>query len=317
MNTIKAPGVFSTSKNVKSDAEREREVRAHYDAHPGVRFLVDVLTALHASPQPVRTASAFYKKFPAAVVMQALESRPDLRAIVVQALTAGPPSLTRRMSPAVITAQIELLIETDILVEERVIRAEEDRGRSVAELYLKYLNPIDLAAYLPPVELWAYEKEGSWWDRATDATRRLMAAEIKSIRRHKILSDTDLLDAIGDDVLERDLAPTVRTAMRGAMRRAARDKKHFTDTDVFDCVRTPDGERDLVDSLVESVPLPHLRVAIGRAAQVLALEAASLPVPSPVPAPAETDAADVEHEFSLMESLVPPSGEAGGDDAFG
>jgi hypothetical protein len=249
--------------------------------------------------------------------MQALESRPDLRAIVVQALTAGPPSLTRRMSPAVITAQIDLLIETDILVEERVIRAEDDRGRSVAELYLKYLNPIDLAAYLPPVELWAYEKEGSWWDRTTDATRRLMAAEIKSIRRHKILSDTDLLDAIGDDVLERDLAPTVRTAMRGAMRRAARDKKHFTDTDVFDCVRTPDGERDLVDSLVESVPLPHLRVAIGRAAQVLALEAASLPVPSPVPAPAETDAADVEHEFSLMESLVPPSGEAGGDDAFG
>jgi hypothetical protein len=301
MDSLAAPGVFRNSKAAKADAEMQREVRAHFDAHPGVRFLVDVLSALHARPDPVRSAAVFYKKFPASVTMEALEHRADLRARVLQALTAGPPSLTRRMAPAVITAQIELLVERDIPGDERAVRAEEDRALSVHELYLKYLDPIDLAAYLPPRELWAYEMQGAWWEKATDATRRLMAAEIKSIRRHKILTDSELIDAIGDEILERDLPLAVRTAIRGATRRAARENKPFSDTDLFDCVRTADGTRDLVDSLAESVPLVVLRNLVVRAAQILELEAKPAP-PAPPP-----EAVVASAEPSLMESLAPPS----------
>ncbi len=279
----------------------QREVRAHFDAHPGVRFLVDVLAALHSRPDPVRSAAVFYKKFPAAVTMEALEHRADLRARVLQALTAGPPSLTRRMAPQVITAQIELLVDRDIPGDERAIRAEEDRSLSVHELYLKYLDPMDLAAYLPAVDLWSYETQGSWWEKGTDATRRLMAAEIKSIRRHKILTDTELIDAVGDEILERDLPLAVRTAIRGAARRSALQNKPFTDTDLFECVRTPDGTRDLVDNLAESVPLTVLRNLVVRAAQVLELEAK--PSPPPIAEVAVTQSA----EPSLMESLAPPS----------
>ena len=303
MPSLTAPGVFKNSKGARSDADLQREVKKHFDAHPGVRFLVDVLSALHARPDPVRPAEAFYRKFPASVIMEALEGRADLRARVVQALTAGPPSLTRRMPPQVVTAQIELLVERDIPAEERAVRAEADRGLSVYEVYLKYVDPIDLAAYLPARELWAYESDGAWWENANASTRRLMAAELKSIRRHKILTDTELLDALGDDVMERDLPVVVRAALRGAARRAALEKQPFSDTDVFDCVRSPDGSRDLIDSLVESVPLAHLRVVIVRAAEVLGLQepaASSLggsPTVSP-PGPVEA---------SLMESLAPPS----------
>jgi len=309
--SLAIPGPFRNSKTAKTDADLEREVRAHHDGQPGIRFLVDTLSALHLAPHAVRTAAAFYKKFPASTVMNALEHRPDLRARVVQALTAGPPSLTRRMSPAVITAQIELLVERDIPTEERVVRAEDDRRLSVVELYLKYLDPVNLAAYLPAREIWAYESSGAWWQNASDATKRLMAAEIKSIRKHKILTDSELLDTIGDAVLERDLPADVRPPGRGAARRAAKDKVPFTDTDMFDSVRNADGTRDLVDSLVESVPLAHLRLLVTRAAEVLGLVdpapvAADTTSPQ-APGTAAAPTAPPGQETSLMETLAPTS----------
>jgi hypothetical protein len=327
------PGIVRHSKGARGDAERTKEVRAHYDGAPGLRFLADMLVAIHARPVPVRTAQQFYAKFPAKVAMAALESRPDLRARILQALTGGPPSLTRRLSHEVMTSQIDLLIENDLPEEERSVRAADDRGRTVVELYLKYLDPVDLVAYLPAADLWAYEREDAWWEKATDSTRRLMAAEIKSIRRHRILSDSELLDRLGNDTLERDLPVAVRARIRAAARAAAADAKPFTDTDVFDCVRSSDGARDLVDDLVTSVALPHLRLMIDRAAEVIGLVEPKV-VPAPPVAEAAAESAESQSEdtprpssaegaprrASLMESLAPPSGRNGAqdldDDAF-
>jgi hypothetical protein len=329
------PGIVRHSKGARSDGDRTKEVRAHYDGAPGLRFLADVLVAIHARPEPIRTAQQFYAKFPAKVSMAALESRPDLRARIIQALTGGPPSLTRRLSHDVMTAQIELLIENDLPEDERSVRAADDRGRTVVELYLKYLDPVDLVAYLPAGDLWAYERDDAWWEKATDSTRRLMAAEIKSIRRHAILSDTELLDRLGNETLERDLPVSVRARIRAASRAAAVESRPFRDTDVFDCVRTSDGARDLVDDLVAHVALPHLRLMIERAAEVIGLVEVkpppAAPAPEPVahaeaqedtPRPSSATGEAPARRASLMESLAPPSGRNGArgedvdDDAF-
>lgn len=290
MSALRIPGVLQHAKGPRSDADLQKDVKAHYDAHPGVRFLVDVVTALHALPAPVRAADVFCVLLPAKVTMKAFEARPDLRARVVHALTGAPPSLTRRMPLEAIISQIELLVERDLPAEERAVRAEEDRALSVPEIYLKHVDATDLAAYVPPAELWNYERKDEWWTKANASTRRLMAAELKSIRRHRILADTEILDLLGDDALERDLPVKVRVALRGAARKAAAEKRPFTDTDLFECVRAANAARDLVDDLVESVPLAHLRKIVARAAAVVGLEAAS-----------------AEEEKSVMQSIAPPS----------
>jgi hypothetical protein len=305
------PGTVFHADSARSDADLARDVRAHYDAYAGIRFLVDVLRAVHALPDPVRTASAFYEAFPPHATMDALEQRHDLRARVVYALTGGPMSLLRRMSPGDLAAQVELLEAEDLPPEERVVRAEQDREHTVAELYLKYLEPTDLCAYLPGRELWAYEARDDWWQHPTSSTRRLMAAQLKSIRRHKILTDTELIDLLGNEVLERDLPLKVRTEIRVASRKAARDRRPFSDTDLFNCLQG-DGsgaERDLIDELVVSVELSHLRKLVARAAEVLGLTSDAVAPPvlaSTVPAAFTQPAADAKPGF-------PNFGSSGGE----
>jgi hypothetical protein len=194
------------------------------------------------------------------------------------------------MPPDVLTAQIELLVERDLPPDERSVRSEADRSLSVAEIYLKYLEPMDLAVYVPACDLWAYECADAWWERTSPTTQRLMAAEIKSIRRHAILSDTQILDTLGDETLERDLSVRVRTAIRRATRSAAREKRPFSDTDLFECLGSPNGARELVDELVESVSLAHLRRVVMQASVEMGL-AAEQPI----------------GERSLMDSIAPPS----------
>src|SRR6185369_9809679 len=122
--------------------------------------------------------------------------------------------------------------------------------------YLKYLEPLDLATYLPGPQIWDYESNDKWWTlEPTRERRALMAAEIKSIRQHKVLTDSDILDIIGDETLERDLPLEARVRLRASARKAAREARPFRDTDMFNSVRSPDGTWDLVDDLVNSVSL--------------------------------------------------------------
>jgi hypothetical protein len=293
MSALRIPGVLQHPKGPRGDVDLQKEVRAHFDANPGVRFVVDALAALHAMPAPIRTAEAFVASLPPKVTMKAFEARADLRARVVHALTGAPQSLMRRMPLDAVIAQIELLVERDLPPEERAVRAEEDRNLTVPEIYLKHIDPMDLAAYVPPADLWAYERKDEWWSKASASSRRMMAAELKSIRKHRILTDTEILDLLGDDVFERDLPVKVRAALRGAARKAATEKRPFTDTDLFEHLRSQNGTRDLVDDLAESVSLAHLRKIVMRAATVVGLETAP------------------DDERSLMQSIAPASGPNG------
>ena len=266
------PGPLKHPAETTAEPELQKQQRGFLAAQPGVRFLVDVLAALHAPPQPLRDPRAFHAVFGSQVVLQAFASRPELRVRLVRAITGGPPALLRRMAAENLAKQVELLVAEDLPAAERALRAEEDRALDVFQLYQKYLDPGDLASYLPSSLIWQYESQDQWWTRAASpATRALMTAELKSIRAHGVLSDGDILDMLGDETLERDLPAAVRTRLRSAARKAGREGKAFRDSDMFSALRSEDGKQDLTDHLVEHVAPATLRLVVARAAEVLGL----------------------------------------------
>jgi hypothetical protein len=256
----------------RPDVELQKEARAHVDGAPLLRFLGDVLAALHQGDEPLRTADTFFATFKPRMVLEALQGRPDLRVKLMTVITGGPSTLVRRLSPSDLATQIDLLSIEDLPAGERAFRRDEDRNKSVKDLYIKYLDPMDLAAYLPAAELWSYESQDRWWTREANRGRRALAlAELRSLRKHQLLSDSQILDVIGDEALERDLPLPVRTRLRAAARKAAREKRPFTDSDVFACGRTPDGTRDLTDDLAEHLSLATLRKVVSQAVEALGL----------------------------------------------
>ena len=287
-NGLRVPGTLKHSSEARAEADLQKEARTHVAAQPGIRFLADTLAALHAAPQPIRSSRGFYSSFPPRQVLQALAERAELRVRLVRAITGGAPTLLRRLAPADLAAQVELLVAEDLPPAERALRAEEDRALPVLDLYLKYLDPADLAVYLPVSTIWEYESYDGWWTRdAGPGGRALMSAELKSIRRHGILSDSEFLDVLGDETIERDLPLGVRTSLRAAARKAAREGKAFKDSDLFASVRSADGARDLTDELADHIPLTMLRKVVARAADLLGFakeEAAGATRPdTPVP----------------------------------
>ena len=204
--------------------------------------------------------------------MEALAQRPDLRVRTVKAIAGGAPTLLRRLSPEALASQIDLLVIEDLPEAERSVRAEADRALTVHDLYMKYLDPADLATYLPPQSICTYESHDSWWKwEPTVGTRALMATELRSIRRHGILTDAEILDLLGEETLEQHLSLAVRTGLRKAARRAVAAGKPFTDADLF--AGPGAGGRDLIDEMVDSVPMAQLREVVAQAVRILGVSA--------------------------------------------
>ena len=265
---LRIPGTLKHTSDEQTDVALQEKAREHADRHPGVRYLADVLRALHAPGALMRSAKGFYGAFTPREVMDALAQRPDLRVKMVKAITGGAPTLLRRLAPDALASQIDLLVIEDLPEAERSVRAEADRALTVHDLYMKYLDPVDLATYLPVQSIWAYESNDSWWKwEPTAGTRALMATELRSIRRHGILTDSEILDLLGEETLEQHLSLAVRTGLRKAARRAAAAGKPFTDEDLF--AGPGAGARDLIDEMVDSVPMPQLRDVVAQAGRIL------------------------------------------------
>ena len=98
-----------------------------------------------------------------------------------------------------------------------------------------------------------------------------MATELRSIRRHGILTDAEILDLLGEEALEQHLSLAVRTGLRKAARRAAAAGKPFTDADLFAGLGA--GGRDLIDEMVDSVPMAQLREVVAQAVRILGVSA--------------------------------------------
>ena len=265
---LRIPGTLKHTSDEQTDVALQEKAREHAERHPGVRYLADVLRALHAPGALMRSAKGFYGAFTPREVMDALAQRPDLRVKMVKAITGGAPTLLRRLPPDALASQIDLLVIEDLPEAERSVRAEADRALTVHDLYMKYLDPVDLATYLPVQSIWAYESNDSWWKwEPTAGTRALMATELRSIRRHGILTDAEILDLLGEETLEQHLPLAVRTGLRKAARRAAAAGKPFTDEDLF--AGPGAGARDLIDEMVDSVPMPQLRDVVAQAGRIL------------------------------------------------
>jgi len=190
----------------------------------------------------------------------------------VKAITGGAPTLLRRLSPEALASQVDLLVIEDLPEAERSVRAEADRAMTVHDLYMKYLDPVDLATYMPSQSILTYESHDSWWKwEPTAGTRALMATELRSIRRHGILTDAEILDLLGEETLEQHLSLVVRTGLRKAARRAAAAGKPFTDEDLFAGLGA--GGRDLIDEMVDSVPMAQLREVVAQAVRILGVSA--------------------------------------------
>jgi hypothetical protein len=293
--TLRIPSTLK-HKGEQSDASLQETAREHVERHPGLLFLADVLRALQASPAPLRASAAFFDAFPPREVMKAFGERPDLRVRALKALTGGPTALLRRLSTEAVATQIDLLAADDLPEAERSVRADADRALSVHELYLNYIDPVDIATYLPAEIIWAYEAQDAWWSReATAGARALMATELRSVRRHALLTDSEIFDLLSDETFERYMPLTVRTALRAAARRAAAAGKPFADSDLFTSAGGDKGGRDLVDEIVDNIPLSALRVVIDQVAQMLGLSAHNAVTAAervPVPALAERAIAD-------------------------
>ncbi|HEY2732036.1 MAG TPA: hypothetical protein VGK52_18970 [Polyangia bacterium] len=313
--TLRIPGTLKHTGE-QSDASLQETAREHVERHPGLLFLTDALRAMHASPEPLRGPASFFDAFPPREVMDAFGERPDLRVRALKAMTGGPTALLRRLSAEAVATQIDLLAADDLPEAERSVRAEADRTRSVHELYLQYVAAVDLATYLPAGTLWEYEAEDAWWSReATAGARSLMAIELRSVRRHAILTDSELLDVLGDETFERYMPLTVRTALRAAARRAAAAGKPFTDSDLLAGAGGEKGGRDLVDELVENVPLPALRVVVDQVARILglsALEAVTGPTRIPATASAPVERAQGLSAPALADRVGPKAAATAG-----
>jgi hypothetical protein len=270
--TLRIPGPLKHTSDEQTDVALQEKAREHADRHPGVRYLADVLRALHGPGAQMRSAKGFYDAFTPREVMDAFAQRPDLRLKTVKAITGGAPTLLRRLSPEALASQIDLLVVEDLPEAERSVRAEADRALTVHDLYMKYLDPVDLATYLPPQAIWTYESNDNWWKwEPTTGTRALMSTELRSIRRHGILTDAEILDLLGEDALEQHLSLAVRTGLRKAARRAAAAGKPFTDADLF--AGAGAGGRDLIDEMVDSVPMAQLREVVAQAVRILGVSA--------------------------------------------
>lgn len=301
--TLRIPSALKHTSDEQTDVNLQDKAREHADHHPGLHFLADVLRALHGSS--LRTPKTFFGAFAPREVMEALAQRPDLRVKTVKAIVGGPPALLRRMTPEALASQIDLLAIDDLPEAERSVRAEADRTLSVHDIYLKYLDPLDVATYLSAQSIWTYESQDEWWKREpSTVTRALMTAELRSIRRHKILTDSEIIDLLGDETLERHLPLAVRTELRRVARRAAAEGRPFTDTDMLASGAPAGSGRDLIDEMVESVPMPELRSVIGQVIAVLGLTEMEVTqvsspfssAPSPIssaPSPSASDAAAI------------------------
>ena len=265
--TLRIPGTLKHTSDEQTDVALQEKAREYADRHPGVRYLADVLRALHVPGALMRSAKGFYGAFTPREMMEALAQRPDLRVKTVKAITGGAPTLLRRLPPEALASQIDLLVIDDLPEAERSVRAEADRALTVHDLYMKYLDPVDLATYLPAQSIWTYESQDNWWKwEPTAGTRALMATELRSIRRHGILTDAEILDLLGEEMLEQHLSLAVRTGLRKAARRAAAAGKPFTDADLF---AGAGAGRDLIDEMVDSVPMAPLREIVAQAVRIL------------------------------------------------
>jgi hypothetical protein len=230
---------MSKSSSQKPESSRSLDdaaVQSKLNA-PRDRFLAAVVD--NALSVGRRSAKDFLRHFPPRDIMNALAEQPRLRAKILVSTTGVNEKIALR-KPASSAGE-----DLEIALSERVTEEAD-----IVSLF----DPDDRVRYLEHAKLWDFVIEGEFW-RPNEATtgfipREHIAYILSRARAEKLISDGEIVDGIGLDVLVGSLPkPDIVRVLERAIYEG-RAGRVFKDERVLD-VLSP-------QLLVEHVSLAHL-----------------------------------------------------------
>jgi hypothetical protein len=189
-----------------------------------------------------RTPDDFVKHFPAATIMAALKSAPELRVAILAAATGIYEEILRRKTPALAAEDLSLAL---------------DEGTTSSMQLLAVFSPEDRVRYLDPRKIWDFLAEDDFWRFDPEATeeQRQGAAERMSFTlmqavQERLLTLRDILDGLTFEAVADSLSPDeLRTVVRHALLKG-RDGIGLNEKVLLEVLP--------LDKLVRSMPLEHI-----------------------------------------------------------
>ena len=199
-----------------------------------------------------RTPDDFVKHFPAASIMAALKSAPDLRVAILAAATGIYEEILRRKSPALAAEDLSLALA---------------EGTTSSMQLLAVFSPEDRVRYLDTRKIWDFLAEDEFFrfdPEATDEQRHgaaeRMSYTLTQALQERLLTLRDVLDGLTYEAVADSLSPhELRTVVRHALLRG-RDGIGLNEKVLLEVLP--------LDKLVRSMPLEHIwkQVIIARLA---------------------------------------------------
>ncbi len=189
-----------------------------------------------------RTPDDFVKFFPAATIMSALKSAPDLRVAILAAATGIYEDILRRKTPALAAEDLSLAL---------------DEGTTSSMQLLAVFSPEDRVRYLDARRIWDFLAEDQFWrfdPEATDEQRNgaadRMSFTLMQAVQERLLTLRDILDGLTYDAVADSLSPDeLRVVVRHALVRG-RDGIGLNEKVLLEVLP--------LDKLVRSMPLEHI-----------------------------------------------------------
>ena len=189
-----------------------------------------------------RTPDDFVKHFPAASIMAALKSAPDLRVAILAAATGIYEEILRRKSPALAAEDLSLAFA---------------EGTTSSMQLLAVFSPEDRVRYLDARKIWEFLTEDEFFrfdPEATDEQRHgaaeRMSYTLTQALQERLLTLRDVLDGLTYEAVADSLSPEeLRTVVRHALVRG-RDGIGLNEKVLLEVLP--------LDKLVRSMPLEHI-----------------------------------------------------------
>lgn len=233
------------------------------------RFLAHVVE--HGLEHGRRTHEDFLRHFPPTRIMSALADEPDRRSKIMVIATGVRSRIAVKQTPDQCASVL------DIALEEH----ETD-----AETIVSWFLPDDRVRFLPAVELWAYVKEGEFWNveadgDAFDIAKDHIAFMLERALLDNVITARDVVDGIGVDAIARHMPSDDLAKIIGAALDAGRGGTAFRDHHLLD--RVP------CRNLVRHVPLKTIWEGVvgSRIAKALGVLPVALRPHAIPPGPAE------------------------------
>ena len=239
------------------------------------RFLAHVIE--HGLERGRRMHEDFLRHFPPARIMQALADEPGLRSKIMVIATGVRTRIAVKQTPEQCASVLDIALEEN----------ETD-----AETIVSLFQPDDRVRFLPATELWAYVKEGEFWNveadgESYDTVKDHLGFMLDRALADGVISPRDVIEGVAVDAIARHVPSDQLAKIIGAALEAGRAGAAFRDQHLLEQVSC----RTLVDHL----PLPTIweGIVAARIAKALGVLPVALKRPASAKGPAEK-AAEIE-----------------------